>query len=115
MINGDKTAAGVSLSSMKRKPSEVILLIEVGPPVPWMSPTDLSIEELKDAIYPTGLEKHDPQKGLRTLEERNPQKKPVIGYTHPKEFHVLFADGTVKTYKNWKLPISELEKMCKIE
>ncbi|MDR0610675.1 MAG: DUF1559 domain-containing protein [Planctomycetaceae bacterium] len=117
MINGDKTAAGVSLSSMKRKPSEVVLLIEVGQPVAWMSPNDFSIEDFKNAIYPTGLEKPDPKEkeGYKTIEERNPQKKPVIGYAHDKEFHVLFADGTVKTYKNWKLSISELEKMCRIE
>lgn len=113
MVVGENTVAGKSLSSLKRKPSEVVLLIEAWPPVPWMSPVDFSSNDFVNAIYPTGLEKRIP-KEYKSFEERNPDKKPVIGGMHEKELHILFADGTLKTYTGWKLPISEIEAMSRI-
>ncbi|MGL4942972.1 MAG: DUF1559 domain-containing protein [Thermoguttaceae bacterium] len=115
LVVGDGTAAGKSLSSFKRKPSEVVLLIEAWPPVSWMGPEDFSTQDFKTAIYPPELNKPNDGQSYYDFDKRNPQHKPVIGCYHPTEFHVLFADGTVKTYKKWKLPITELEKMCQIE
>jgi len=116
MIVGEKTAAGTSMASWKRKPSEVILLIEAWPPVLWMSPNDFSYDDFDTAIYPNELKNRDPENGIVSFEDRNPDKKPVIGCYHPTEHHVLFADGIVKTYKNWKKPsVRELQMMCQIE
>ena len=102
MITGENTAAGTSMATWKRKPSEVVLLIEVSPPVRWMSPDDFSTADFSTAIYPN--EKKENDSG----------KQRVVG-RHGKELHVLFADGTVKTYKNWKLPLKELASMCRTE
>lgn len=80
-----------------------------------MSPNDFPLEDFQTAIYPKDLEKSDKENGVITFEDRNPDKKPVIGARHFREFHVLFADGQVKTYRNWTFPIKELEAMCRTE
>ncbi|MGL4942981.1 MAG: DUF1559 domain-containing protein [Thermoguttaceae bacterium] len=115
LVFGAGTAAGLSLSSFKRSPSEVVLLVESWSPVPWMSPADFSLDDFKTAIYPPELEKRKAGQDYITFEESNPHNRPVLGGYHAFEFHVLFADGSVKTYKKWKLPIAELEKMSHIE
>ena len=104
VVVGDKTAMGTSMSTWKRKPSEVVLLIEAWHPLPWMSPCIFWDDSFDGAIYPNKLKKYDSKNG-----------HPIIGGYHDREHHVLFADGTVKTYKNWKLPIKELQAMCRTE
>jgi hypothetical protein len=39
----------------------------------------------------------------------------ILGGSHGRELHILFADGTVKTYWDGKLPLSEVEAMSRIE
>jgi hypothetical protein len=117
VIVGDKTAMGTSMSTWKRKPGEVVLLIEAWHPLPWMIPLDFLWEDFETAIYPNELKKYDPENGIETFRKRIPRLKgAVIGGEHPTEHHVLFADGTVKTYKDWKKPtVKELQAMCLTE
>jgi hypothetical protein len=103
MPTGEHTAAGTSMTTWKKKPSEVILVLEVGPPVPWMKPEDITLDELSQAVYPTEV------KDWKT------ETRPVIGGKHAKDFRVLFADGTVKTYQFGEISVAELVKMCQTE
>ncbi|MCL2709286.1 MAG: hypothetical protein FWE95_00260 [Planctomycetaceae bacterium] len=46
----------------------------------------------------------------------NPElgKRQILGGEHGRQLHILFADGTVKIYWDWKLPISEIETMSRV-
>ena len=45
--------------------------------------------------------------------QRELAKRPVIG-VHWVELNILFADGTVKNFWHWKLPISQIEAMSRV-
>jgi hypothetical protein len=117
---------GRTRSEIKRPLNQTIMLLEVELPTPWMSPEDFSINDFNHAVYVVEKGKAwEIRKAYHAWElqkEYHPEKwdgKPfgqyIIGGAHYRELHVLFADGTVKTYWDYSLPLTELEKMCHIE
>ena len=141
--NAIGNAHGTSKPQITRPLGETILVIEAQMPVPWMSPVDFTVEDFKTAIYANNREKvKEIREAYRNLEgewiddgrkvidgkevdymrRKTPgeqdrlnelAKRPVIG-VHPVELNILFADGTVKNFWHWKLPISEIEAMSRV-
>ncbi|MGL4942976.1 MAG: DUF1559 domain-containing protein [Thermoguttaceae bacterium] len=116
MVIGAKTignSEGTALSQLKKRPDEVVLLVEVWPPVPWMSPNDF-----QESDFPTAISRDNIDLVYETYQAEHDKaftKRKIFGGEHGRELHLLFANGTVKTYYDWKLPVSEIEKMCQVE
>ena len=134
---------GTSKTQITRPLDKTILILEAQMPVPWMSPVDFTVEDFQTAIYANDRKKvHEIEKAHRALEyewidagcevidgktvhysrRKTPEdqdrlnelaKRPVIG-VHSIELNVLFADGSVKNFRHWKLPILEIEAMSRV-
>ena len=119
---------GTSKSQIKRPLDKTIVIIEAEPAVPWMSPSDFTVEDFKNALFANEARK------IRRAELGNYKEeycercsgyhrclsseseldgRHIIGI-HGIELNILFADGTVKKYMHWKLPMSEMEAMSRI-
>ena len=120
--------SGTSKSQIKRPLDKTILVIEAEPAVPWMSPSDFVAKDFKNALFANeAREIRRAELGNYTEEycencggyhsrlssESELDGRQIIG-THGIELNILFADGTVKKYMHWKLPMSEIEAMSRI-
>ena len=117
---------GASLSQIKRPPDKTVLMVEAGLPVPWMSPSDFAVEDFETALYPKEASeirwaetRRDNEEfraaGFYSTRESELAKRQILGGWHGRELHILFVDGSLKTYWDEKLPISEIELMSRIK
>ena len=144
MVVGDNAIGnvhGTSKSQITRPLGETILVIEAGLPVPWMSPSDFTVEDFKTAVCANDNEKvhairtahidyewvetgvavidgekvHQMRQVLKDpLPDPELSKCQIIG-GHWLELHILFADGTVKRYMNKAFPsVSKIEAMSRV-
>ncbi len=107
---------GTSMTEIKRPLDKTVLLVEAALPVPWMSPSDFTEDDFKTAIYANDQEKVSEvyRDAYAYPPKTDPVKRQILGGGHGRQLHILFVDGTVKTYRDWKLPISEIESMSHI-
>ena len=143
MVVGDNAignARGTSKTQITRPLDKTILVIEAGLSVPWMSPVDFTVEDFKNAVYINDSKAREIRKVHNELEyewitdhievidgtevhhvrRKTPEdyqnelaKCQILG-GHWRQLHVLFADGTVKIYWDYKLPLSEIETMSRV-
>jgi hypothetical protein len=129
MIVGDNAIGnvkGTSLSQIKRPLDKTILIIESDTPVPWMSPTDFTVEDFATALYVHGAhairsaeiqweEEEDRIRGDSVYPSPPSQldKRKIIG-VHGRELDIILANGMITTYLDYKLPLSEIETMSRI-
>ena len=123
MVVGDNAVGnvqGTSISQIKRPLDKTVLVVEAELPVSWMSPADFAIEDFKTAVYGHDREKlYEIRRSGTDRDDRPPNADDlvniqILGGSHIRELHILFADGTVKTYWDGKLPFSEIEAMSRI-
>jgi len=104
MIVGDHaigSVQGMPLSQITRPLEEVAVVVESGWQVAWMSPFDFAVEDFGTAVFANNR-------------ERLGREQQILGGRHRRELHILFADGTVKIYQDWKLPLSDIETMSRV-
>jgi hypothetical protein len=139
MIVGDNAVGnlqGVSIAQIKRPHDKTIMVVEADMPVHWMSPSDFSVEDFKTAV---SCEDREKAKAIRDAHWENryggywkdvEEEGRIVSYFHPTEpnelgfrqilglhwgnLHVLCVDGTVKTFKDGKRAISDIEAMSRI-
>ena len=119
MVVGDNALGnvyGTSLGQLTRSPSETVLVVEAGLPVPWMSPVDFTVDDFQTAVYPNDRERVREIHEATYWHAANPElaKRQILGGEHGRQLHILFADGNVKIYWDWKMPISDIEAMSRI-
>jgi hypothetical protein len=119
MIVGDNVIGnvrGTSLSQITRPLNETILVVEALLPVPWMSPSDFTVEDFQTAVYPYDREQFWEIRKATFWRAPNPElaKRKILG-GHWRELNILFADGIVKRYWVDEVPpLSEIEVMSRI-
>jgi hypothetical protein len=113
--NAVGSLTGTSRPQMERPAEETILLIESGAPVQWTSPADFTESDFQTAVFASDSKQvREITLAHRTEPSSTVAKRQFLGGKHQRELHILFADGTVKTFLDGELSLSEIERMSKI-
>ena len=92
---------GTSLSQITRPLDEIAVIVEAGRQIMWMKPSDFTVEDFRTAVFAN-------DRGRFGREQQ------ILGGQHRRELHILFADGAVRVFMDWKLSLSEIEAMSRV-
>jgi hypothetical protein len=111
---------GTSLSQITRPLDEIAVIVEAGRQIMWMKPSDFTVEDFRTAVFANDREKyeirmaHSMARHQANDRGRFGREQQILGGQHRRELHILFADGAVRVFMDWKLSLSEIEAMSRV-